>query len=346
MRPIPVDPLSFGILGFGHVLGDPVDVAEAAPEYTADLTRVAGWEYRRFHRAPDGVGLTDLAVEAGERALAAAGVEAADVDLLVLAISDLAEYLYWDPAALTQARLGARRAEALLLSQACGGGVASFDAVAGKLASHPDYQTALVIGANRVCEPYWNRMEINTSIYSDGAAAAVLRRGETSCQWLATEIITDGTYADFMRMEVGGAARPFSAGDGDAARVKSPSDRLDEFFAGDVREMFRFVATIRARNREVVEAACGRAGVRLGDVSRLIHFNDNAKQLTELAKDLGLPVERTNLELALEHAHLGCADQLFSLEQHLAAGELGSGDVVALTSNSSGMHWVCTVLRV
>jgi 3-oxoacyl-[acyl-carrier-protein] synthase-3 len=263
----------------------------------------------------------------------------------VLAISDLAEYLYWDPAAATQARLGAHNAEAVLVNQACSGGVASFDVVAGKLAAHAEYRTALVIGANRVCEAYWNRMEINTSIFSDGAAAAVVRRDEPSCRWLSTKIISDGTYADFMRMEVGGTSRPFAAGN-DAVPVRSPSDRLDEFFEGDVRRMFEFVASIRARNRQVVEAACDHAGIGLDEIDRVIHFNDNAKQFAELAKDIGIPIERTNVELALEHAHIGCADQLFGLEQHLSAGDVSSGDVVALTSNSSGMHWACTLLEV
>jgi len=336
----------FGVLALGHVLGDPVEVAQAAPRYTTDLDRVASWEYRRFHRADDGVGLTDLAVEAGRRALANAGVDAAEVDLVVLAISDISEYLYWDPSAATQARLGAVRAEALLLNQACGGGVAGFDAVAGKFATHPDYRTALLVGANRVCEPYWNRMEINTSVFSDGAAAAVIRRGHPECQWLTTQIISDGTYADFMRMEIGGAARPFSGADPARALVKSPFDRLEEFFAGDVRRMFAFVATIRARNRQVVEAACTRAGIQPAEIGRIIHFNDNVKQLTELAKDLAIPLDRTNVELAMEHGHIGCADQLFGLERHLAAGELDSGDVVAMTSTGSGMHWVCTLLRV
>jgi 3-oxoacyl-[acyl-carrier-protein] synthase-3 len=336
----------FGIAGLAHVLAEPVDVAAAAPEYTVDLDRVRGWEYRRFHRATGEIGITDLAVEAGRRALANAGLDAAGVDLVVLAISDIAEYLYWDPAAATQARLGAHRAEALLLNQACGSGVAAFDVVAGKFAAHPEYRHALIIGANRVCEAYWNRMEINTSIYSDGAAAAVLRRGHGACRWLATEIISDGRYADFMRMDVGGAARPFSPDDPAPVMVRSPFDRLDEFFDGDVRRMFDFVATMRARNREVIEAACARAGVALADVARVFHFNDNVKQLTELAGDLDISVERTNVQLATEHAHLGCADQLLSLERQLASGDLTSGDLVALTSTSSGMHWICTLLRV
>lgn len=346
-KPAHAEPVvPFGIVAFGQSLPEPVDVAAVAGEYTQELYRISGWGYRRFHRAPDGVGLTDLAVAAGEQALAEAGLDANSVDLVVLAIADLAEYLYWDPAAATQARLGAHGAEAVLVNQACGGGVAAFDIVAGKFAAHPAYRTALVIGANRVCEPYWNRMEINTSVYSDGAAAAVVRRDHGTCRWLATEIITDGTYADFMRMDIGATARPFTADRAEQPRVGGPQDRLDDFFRGDVRAMFKFVATVRARSREVVDAACARAGVAREDIKRVLHFNDNIKQLTELAKDLGVPLDRTNVETALDHGHVGCADQLLALRRLLAEGELADGDLVALTSTSSGMHWICTLLRV
>jgi 3-oxoacyl-[acyl-carrier-protein] synthase III len=339
-------PVDFGIVAFGHSLPESSAVDSAAAEYTDELHLVQGWGYRRFHRAPADAGLTDFAVAAGARALAEAGVDAKDVDLVVLAIADLAEYLYWDPAAATQGRLGALNAEAVLVNQACGGGVAAFDVVAGKLAVHPEYRTALLIGANRVCEPYWNRMKVNTSIYSDGAAAAVVRRDHGSCRWLTTEVITDGNYADFMRMNIGGAARPFLAGEPEQPAVGDPKDRLEDFFQGDVRKMYEFVSMTRARGREVVDLACARAGLSRQDIRKVIHFNDNVRQLTDLAKDLGIALADTNVESALDHGHLGCADQLLTLPRLLAAGELAAGDLVALTSTSSGMHWICTLLRV
>ncbi|MGB3438345.1 MAG: 3-oxoacyl-[acyl-carrier-protein] synthase III C-terminal domain-containing protein [Actinophytocola sp.] len=334
----------FGIVSLGHALGEPVDVAAAAADYTSDVDRVRRWGYQGFHRAPDGVGLTELAARAGTVALARAGCAPSEVDLVVLAMSDIAEYLYWDAAGATQARLGTHAAEAVLLTQACGGGVAAFDIVAGKFATHPGYHTALIIGANRVCEPYWNRMEINTSVYSDGAAAAVLRRDHPARRWLTTEIISDGRYADFMRMDVGAAARPFN-GQADIA-VKSPNLRLEEFFAGDVRQMFEFVSTINTHNHEVVRRACARVDLTPDNLRRVIHFNDNVAALTNLAKDLGIPLDRTNVDLAVEHGHVGCADQLLSLEHHLDSGELDDGDVVALTSTASGMHWLCTLLAI
>jgi 3-oxoacyl-[acyl-carrier-protein] synthase-3 len=103
---------------------------------------------------------------------------------------------------------------------------------------------------------------------------------------------------------------------------------------------------IRTRSREVVDAACSRAGVVRADLQRVIHFNDNVRQLADLAADFGVPVETTNQKIGLELGHVGCADQLLTLQRLLADGELAAGDLVALTSTSSGMHWGCTLLRV
>src|SRR5207302_8249242 len=58
-----------------------------------------------------------------------------------------------------QARLGAHRAQAVLVNQACGAGLLALDAAAGKFALYEDCRTALVVAANRVCDAYWNRME-------------------------------------------------------------------------------------------------------------------------------------------------------------------------------------------
>lgn len=112
--------MSFGIVALGHALGEGSAVMDAAPQYTDELRKIAGWGFRGFHRAPGSTGLTDLAERAGRLALERAGIGADELDLVVLAMTDIAEYLYWDAAAATQARLGAHRAEALLVNQACG----------------------------------------------------------------------------------------------------------------------------------------------------------------------------------------------------------------------------------
>jgi 3-oxoacyl-[acyl-carrier-protein] synthase III len=338
--------LSYGVVATGRAVGALESVDDAAPRYTRDLQKIRSWGYRTFHRADDGTGLTDLAEQAGRTALASADLSPSDVDVLVLATAEVPEYLYWDPSAACQGRLGAHRAEAVLATQACSAGVAAFDLVAGKFATHPEYQVALLLTAHRVCETYRNRMESDTSVSSDGAAAAVLVRGHAGCRWLATEVITDGRYAHLARLPGGGAAQPFSARHPDPGMLVNPFDRLEEYFGTDLRAMLDFSTSVGTNGRAVIERACARAGVTPQEIRYGLHLNENAGALSKYAARLGLPVEATNAAVAAEHGHFGCADQVFALSLLLEQGVAQPGDLVALTSTGNGMHWACTLLRI
>ncbi|GAB3058226.1 3-oxoacyl-[acyl-carrier-protein] synthase III C-terminal domain-containing protein [Micromonospora schwarzwaldensis] len=336
--------MSFGLVSFGEALGDPAPVADVVGEYTDDVQRVLGYGYRQVHRAAPEVGVTDLAERAARRALDAAALAAAEVDLLVLAVTDVTEHLYWDAAADLAHRLGVVDAEAVLLTQACTTGVLSFDTVAGRFATHRGYATALVVAANRTCEAYWNRMDTQPMVFSDGAVATVARRGHPRLRWLATEAATDGRYAGFHRLDTGGAAAPFGPGG-------EPPAALDgwhvmEFFDYDAEQFAQFARELDERAVRVTERACARAGVTVADLARLILVGDNERAMASLAAAHGVPLTRTNRELAAEHGHLGAADQLFGLSRLLAAGELGAGDRVALISLGRGMHWACTIIEV
>jgi 3-oxoacyl-[acyl-carrier-protein] synthase III len=347
--------MSYGIVAMGAALGQPVQITDSVIKtYTADSEAVRFRGYRSFHRAGDGTFLTDLAVQAAERALETASADPADIDLIVLAVADFSEYLCWDAAAALQGRIAAHRAEAVLVNQACCSGVMAFDTVAGRFATHPRYRNALIVAANRICETYQNRMESNTSVLSDGAAAALVRRGHQRGRWLATEVITDGRYADFFRMDSGGTARPFGAPrapgqDGlapgqDGLQMRNPIDRLAELLDNDARRMLEFAQKFAGNLRAVLDRVCARTGTDLAQIKRFIHLNDNRQSMTDISRALGIPLDRLNGNLALDHGHFGAADQLLGLRQLIAAGELGDGDLVALTTLGGGMHWAATLL--
>jgi 3-oxoacyl-[acyl-carrier-protein] synthase III len=338
--------MTFGIMAIGECLGEKRGVAAEAATYVENPDLVDGWGYRYFHRAPDSVGLTDLGAEAGRRALSRAGVRPDEVDVVVLAMTDVPEYLYWDPAAATADKVGIRPAEAILINQACGAGVASFDIVAGKFCTHPDYRVALLVTAHRVCEAYWNRMNSSPAIMSDGAVAAVLVRGHSSCAWLTTEVISDGRYADVARLASGGAARPFRTGDSAPEPIGNPAGLMYEFLGHDVRAVVGFVRMSRERSLEVVEQACKRADIKLDTIRYFFHVNGNARALADYAALFRVPMSRTNAEVAAEHGHFGCADQLLAFGRALTQRQCRPGDVVALTSIGNGMHWACTLIRV
>jgi 3-oxoacyl-[acyl-carrier-protein] synthase-3 len=335
--------VQFGLRAFGSALGAPVAVADAAGEYTDDVERVLEHGYRNIHRAAAEQGLVDLAAEAGEAALREAGVEAGELDLLVLAITDIPEYLYWDPAGALQARLRADRAEAVLIAQGCVGGITCLDTVAGRFATHREYRRALVVGANRTCEAYWNRMETHTLLFSDGAAAAVAVRDHPRLRWRASEVISDGRYADFFRMDTGGAAQPFEAGN-KPGTVRDAWDVM-EYFNYDPDRFGAFIDLINDRVRDVVVRACDRVGVHVADLARVVLLNDNLRTISTIAARLGVPVERTNLEFSLERGHFGAADHLLNLQHHVASGHFRDGDLVALAAMGRGMHWACTIIE-
>lgn len=338
--------MDYGLVAFGSVLGDPEPVEAVVSAYTEDIERIHGYGYRTIHRSPPEVGVTDLAADAARKALDAAGLDPGELDLIVLGITDIAEYLYWDPAASLQHRLGAYNAEAILITQACTASLAGLDLIAGRFASHPGYQNALIVGANRTCEAYWNRMDTQSMVFSDGAAAAVARRGHPRLRWRASEAMTDGRYADFHLLEIGGSACPF----GTTRQATDPPSVRDiwdimEFFDYDDEPFRQFVDQITKRARLIAQRACAQIGADLRDVRRLIALHDNRRSFESLAAEFGLPISATNLETGLDIGHIGAADVLYSLAADVAAGRLEPADLVALVSMGRGMHWACTLIE-
>jgi 3-oxoacyl-[acyl-carrier-protein] synthase-3 len=332
----------YGLVAFGVAFGERVAVKDVVAEYTEDIQRVLGYGYDYLHRAPAGVGLTDLAVDAGGKALAEAGVAPRDVDLIVLALTDIADYLYWDAAAAVAHRLGIDRAEAVLVDQGCVGGITAFDTLAGRLATHPEYRTALLIGANRTAEAYWNRLDTHSLLFSDGAAAAVAVREAPSFGYRTSYAESDGRYADFFRMDTGGAANPFGA-NGSTPTVRDAWDIMD-YFGYDADRFAAFADEINDRTARAVHRACRQAGLTEDDLGWLVLLNDNSRTLAAQADLIGVPTARTNLHLATQHGHFGAADHLFALSSLSESGRLSPGEPLALAANGRGMHWACTIL--
>jgi 3-oxoacyl-[acyl-carrier-protein] synthase III len=338
-------PVDFGVVALATELGDPQDVAGTAADYVDDPDRVLLWGYRTFHRAAPGTTPTQLAGRAAAKALAKAGIDAKDLDTIVVADSGIPEYLHWDFSTSVAREIGARETPTLLLGQGCATGVVGFQQVAGLFATRSAVDTVLLVVINQVSEAHTNRMRTNTLLGSDGAVAAVLRRGHGSLRWLATEQITDPTFADFYRVEYGGSAVP-SPPDGTSNLDIDPISLVYQHFRREPDHLAQFVHTINGRVTTVLDRACTNAGVDRSEVTRLLFLNDNQESLATIAKTVGVPLERTNAALAADIGHCGGADPLICLDLLQERGELAEGDVVALAGVSIGMHWFCTLLTV
>ena len=338
-------PVAFGVAAIGTALGERREVAAVAADYVDDPERVLQWGYRGFHEVPYGGTPIELATRAATRALEQAGRGPADLDLIVLADSDVPDYPHWDASAALARELGTCGTPTLLLSQACASGVTGFGAVAGAMALRPEADTVLLVAVNQVSPAHRNRMRTSTCLGSDGAAAAVLRRGHGRLRWLATEQHTEPEYCDFYRAEYGGRRVPVPP-PGRSNTDITVTERVQEHFGRDPMRLMGFIDHLHAQVAAVVGDACRRAGVEPARIDRLIYLNDNQQTIREVAAAVGIPVERTNAELAAELGHMGGADHLVCLYEHRARGELRDGSLVALAGVSAGMHWFCTLIEV
>jgi 3-oxoacyl-[acyl-carrier-protein] synthase-3 len=338
--------VEFGIAGFGYAFGEDQSIEKVAGSYVNDPERVVRWGYRTFHKVAEGVSAVDLATEAARNALANTGTGAEDVDLVVLVTSEMPDYHYWDSSAALARELKIQEKQTLLLNEGCASGVTGLGIVAGLMAIQPELETVLFVAVNRVSEYHRNRMTVNSSVHSDGAAAALLRRGHDGNQWLATEQFTDAEFCDFFRGDYGAAVNPVPPAGWSAATAASGLERVQEHFQRDPRLLKAFVNKLNNRVVEVIDGACRRAGVSKDEIARVIYINDSPGSVDDIGQLLGLPIEKTNAELAAEHGHMGAADQLISLGQHLDRGELAKGDLVALTGISIGMRWYCSLIRI
>lgn len=335
----------FGLDGFGYAFGEDQAVADVVGDYVDTTERVLNWGYRTFHRAPDGVHATDLAASAARQALDRSGLAAADVDLVVLAGPDIPEYLAWDGAAALARELKIERTQTLVLNEGCGAGVHGLYHVAAAMATQPEVTTALFVAVNRTSEFHRNRMNLVNTVLSDAAVAVVARRGHPARRWLATEQFTDPEHCDVLRVDFGGAVNPLPPPDWSARHAPGGHEQIRRQFGDSPDRLRRFLEHRYERLVEVVEAACARAGVDRADLTHLLYLNDSAASIAAVAEPLGVPLARTNADLAPDHGHMGGADQLVSLGLKLERGEIRPGDLVALCGISVG-RWGATLIRI
>lgn len=336
--------IELGITNFGTAYGETQDVARTAGNYVPDPDRVLQWGYHSYHRAADGVTATDLAAQSARTALDDAGLTAADVDLIVLATSELPEYLHWDSSAALARELKVVQSQTLLLTEGCASGVTGLGTVAGLMAIQPELSTVLFTAVNRVSEFHRNRMKVNNAVHSDGAASVIMRRGHRRLRWLATEQFTDPDLCDWFRTDYGGAAEPLPPQGWSSLTAPVGHERVQAHFRKDPARLRAFGALAIDRSVQVIEGACARAGVPMSDLAHFIYIND-PDGIADIAPRLGLPLERTNTAVAAEHGHMGAADQLSCLAEQIEQGTIKPGDLVALSGISIGMRWYCTLIQ-
>lgn len=150
---------------------------------------------------------SDLILPAAEEALKNAGIEAEDLDLIIVA-TDTPDYLSPSTASVVQYRMGAKNAGTFDINSACAGFVTACDTASKFIAADSHYQNVLVVGAYAMSKFLDKNDYKTTSLFADGAGAAVLQPSDDQHGFLASTMYTDGQYHDYMGIYVGGSVEP------------------------------------------------------------------------------------------------------------------------------------------
>lgn len=322
-----------GILGLGAYVPERVMTNDdwAARVDTSDewITTRTGIKERRF--AADDETSADLAVAAAERALADAGLAAADIDEIIVA-TDTPEMYTPDTAAIVQHRLGARNVPAFdMAGSGCAGFLLALDVARSR--ARDGERRVLVIAVELLSRLMsWEDRE-TCVLFGDAAGAMVIGPGPRPIAILSATAGTDGSQAEILCLEAGGTRLPFD--------LEMAEKGLHKRVTMNGREVFR--QAVR-RMGEAAETLVAKAGFGMDQVAVVVPHQANRRILDAVAKRLALPPEKVFSNIR-DYGNTGSASVPLALVQAREAGRIAAGDLVLLTSFGAGFHWAGLLLR-
>jgi len=269
---------------------------------------------------------SSLATEAARRALDAAGMDAASIDLIVLATAT-PDQTFPATATRVQHALGCKGGAAFDVAAVCSGFLYSL-AVADSMLRTGMARRALVIGAETFSRILDWEDRTTCVLFGDGAGAFVIEAQEVAEDGpgiLATRLHADGEHNELLYVD-GGPSTTQTVG---KLRMKG-------------REVFRHAVVNLA---EVLQEVLEEAGVEPSAIDWVVPHQANARILDATAKKLGLPVEKI-VKTVDRHANTSAASVPLAFDVAVRDGRIKQGDLVMLEAMGGGFTWGASLVRI
>jgi len=321
-----------GILGTGHSYPEGVltnaDLEKMVETSDEWITTRTGIKQRR--KAAAGEYTSQFAVRASQEAIARAGIDPMEIDLILCA-TVTPDQILPSTACLIQAELGANKAAAMDIVAACSGFLYGVS-MADSMIKTGQVRHAVVVGAE-ILTQYVDYTDRQTCVlFGDGAGAAVLGPVDTGRGILASKIKSDGRYEEQL----------FSPGGG--TRRKPTAETLaagDHYFKMKGNELFKVAVRSMAEiSREVLE----QAGVKSDDISLFIPHQANQRITEAVADRLNVDMSRVYSNIAV-HGNTSSASIPIALDECVEAGRIKEGDLVLMASFGGGATWGAVLMR-
>ena len=316
------------VKGVGHYLPERVvsnadleTLVETSDEWIRSRSGI-----ERRHFAAEGQTTSDLAIRAAKAALADAGLEAGDIDAIVLATST-ADLTFPSAATMVQAGIGMTGGFAFDLQAVCAGFVYALS-TANALIVAGTAKRVLVIGAETFSKLMDWSDRSTCVLFGDGAGALVLEAVESEGVAsdrgiLATDLHSDGRFKDLLYVDGG-----VSTGSTGHLRMQG-------------KEVFRHAVEKLA---ETAHAALDKAGLTTEDVDWIVPHQANIRIIEGTAKRMQVSMDRVVVTVQ-DHGNTSAASIPLALSVGRDRGQIKRGDLVVTEAIGGGLAWGSVVLR-
>jgi 3-oxoacyl-[acyl-carrier-protein] synthase-3 len=320
-----------GIVGLGKYLpkkvltnADLEKMVETSDEW---ITTRTGIKQRRL--AGKSEATSDLAIKAAKHALTDAGLDPAQLDLIIVA-TVTPDMQFPSTACFVQSAIGAKRAFCFDVAAACSGFVYAIS-VAQQFIARGTYENALVIGAEVLSSITDWKDRSTCVLFGDGAGAAVLAPAKSG-GILSTYLGSDGSSTDLLMIPGGGSRNPVS---------RSTLQKRLHYIKMEGNELFKVAVKIMT---EAAHIAVKKAGLELSDIDLFIPHQANMRIILAVAKRLELSSERVfaNIE---KYGNMSSASTAVALCEAIKEGLVKKGDNILLDTFGSGLVWGACVIK-
>ena len=316
------------VKGVGHYLPERI-VPNAEFEKTLDTTDewiVSRSGIQNRHFANDTETTSMMATEAAKAALFMAGLDASDLDAIVLATST-ADLTFPSAATMVQANLGMKNGFAFDVQAVCAGFVFALTN-ANALIVSGQAKRVMVIGAetfSRIMD--WTDRG-TCVLFGDGAGAVLLeaQNGEGTSSdrgILATDLNSDGTHRDLLYVDGGTST-------GTTGYLRMQGNQVFRHAVG------KLAAT--------AQTAMDRAGVSAADVDWIVPHQANIRIIQGTAKKMDIPMDRVVVTVQ-DHGNTSAASIPLAMSVGVQRGQIKQGDLLVTEAIGGGLAWGAVVLR-
>ncbi len=278
----------------------------------------------------EGKGNADMAFHAARRALDDAGVDAKDLDAIIMGTVS-ADYPMPSSACVLEDLLGARNAFSFDVGAACSGFLNAL-AVADSFIRTGKVNRALVVGSDTLSR--WLNWHDRTTciLFGDGAGAAVLGPSENGAGILSTKLRTDGSYVKTLYVPAGGSRKP---------ALPDTVKNNEHTITMNGKEVFKIA--VRSME-EISREALAEAGITIEQVSLVIPHQANKRIIVALAERLGVPMEKVMVNLD-KYGNTSAASIPVALDEARRQGRIKPGDIVLFNAFGAGFAWGAAVVK-